>query len=315
MAIDPPGIMASVNVYDAHAARRQGGWIQHGALALRRRTSFMNNKHHKLVAAAVLASAIVTAGCSTEMFNQANNTLKTVQSAGKAVGDVRLPTAAIATALGGLELVQVLSKDSSAGIIAAGGGNIIAAGGMNFGVLQAAPASPSPTPPAIAFSGAEKTVEVNEHGVKAKVTYSSKLGNDNRSLISTIKEFSGDTNGYNIVVKGATFTYKINSGATKGGMTSFDLGEAGKLTKGDFALSIEKLTLNVEDPMPDNSSNIGKFVLTKTGGFKFDADLGVAANKIKATAKITEPGKDPKTVSFGEDNPNFTEEAATSAAQ
>lgn len=274
----------------------------------------MNNKHHKLVAAAVLASAIVTAGCSTEMFNQANNTLKTVQSAGKAVGDVRLPTAAIATALGGLELVQVLSKDSSAGIIAAGGGNIIAAGGMNFGVLQAAPASPSPTPPAIAFSGEEKTVEVNEHGVKAKVTYSSKLGNDNRSLISTIKEFSGDTNGYNIVVKGATFTYEISTGTIKG-KTSFDLGEPGKLTKGDFALTIKRLSLKVVDPLPDNEERIGDFELTKSGGFEFKADLGVAASKIKATAKITEPGKDPKMVSFGEDNPNFTEEAATPAAK
>lgn len=283
----------------------------------------MYSKQNKLIAAAVLASALATVGCSADMFNQANNTLKTIQTAGKAVGDVRLPTAAIATALGGMELVDVLSKDSSAGIIAAGGGNIvsagggniIAAGGLNFGILQAPDGKPAETPPPIAFSAEEKTVQIDKRGVKATVVYQSSLSADKSSLVSTVKSFTGDTNGYAIKVEGATFTYEISSGG-KGGKSIFTLGSGGTLKKGDnFNLSIDTLKFDVQDPMPTNAKGIGDFVLKNGDAFTFKARINIEDSKIKAEATIIEKDKPEKKVVFGEDNPSFTEADVADAQQ
>lgn len=298
----------------------------------------MNSNQNKLFAAAVLASALVGAGCSADMFNQANTALKTIQTAGNAVGNVRIPTAAVAASLGGLELVKALSSDGAekkSGIIAAGGGNlvaagsgnIIAAGGLNFSVLQAGSA---------ALSG-KVVKKINANGVEADLEYTTTI--KGRQLISSIDKFNGKTNGYLIDLSGAEFVYNIDE--ANGGDVDFTFTKGASLTKPAtkeggkaFETKLTQLNFSTKDPMPKNYAYIGGFTLDTTDdGFRvvMNADLGIEDSKVVVNATIlttdlaakaewekTHKEDEPylpkkKEIRFGQDNPSFTDEELTEA--
>ncbi len=248
----------------------------------------MNSKHHNFVAAAVLASAIVTAGCSADMFTQANTALKTITTAGKAIGNARLPTAAIAASLGGMKMMEALSADGkeakSSGIIAAGSGNIIAAGGLNYWLNALEP-------------GKDVTKPVKGDKIDGSVTYSS--APEGTKWTSKISKFTCTSQGYEIEAKDGTFSFD-----TDGNKVHCSL--SGSIKHKDTSISLKDLTFDTVDPLPANIDKFGGFTLiTKDGNdeYKFVASIGVKDGKIVAEADSFKNGtKSGDKVKFDESN-------------
>ncbi|MEB3196986.1 MAG: hypothetical protein VKP62_07250 [Candidatus Sericytochromatia bacterium] len=251
----------------------------------------MSGIQRAILAAAVLSSTAATWGCNTESFNAINSTLASVnKTANLTQGSARLPTAAIATAMGGVELVKALSSKSTP---------LIAAGSRNYSLQQFAP-------------GTNVTETIDQNGVKATVTYSSKVDEANQTVESEITSFKGNTQGYAINAAGK-FTYKPRTRS---------IGDVSAMLKGDLSYKTLKVELRevsfaTEDPMPKDAATIGKFVLfADDAGDKtlFDASVGIKAGKIVAKAEVTVNGKkQPNLVDFSEDSTTDLEAPAKSA--
>ena len=233
----------------------------------------MYNFRGALLPLAFATFLAVTAGCSAEQFTTTNNTLAGANQAGKVMGatDARVPTAAIATAIGGLELVKAFSAgsgDKSA---------LISAGGLGWCLLQLLPSRESTT----------KTI--NERGVDATVTYRSEVNAG--SVKTTIEEFKGTSQGYNLTLAG-TFEY-----LTGGTAPEVRCELSGDLSYRTLQAEVEEIKFNTTDPLPSDGE-LGSFVLRVPGNAdnntletKYSAKVGLKGGKIEAEATITQGGK------------------------
>lgn len=267
-------------------------------------------KQNKLIAAAVLASAMAAAtGCDATMFTQANNTLKTIQTAGKSVGNARLPTAAIAASMGGLKMMEALSLDGkeakSSGIIAAGSGNIIAAGSGNIIAAGSGNYFLSALEP-----GKDQTKPVTGDGIKdGKVEYSSNLEGETR-WVSTIKNFTCNSQGYDLAASGK-FVYDSNGNQIECTMNG-SIKHENKLS-----ITLSDLKFQSVDPLPTNDPDFGGFTLTTKDGddeYKFVASIRIEDSKIVAEADSFVNGKkNPDKVKFDQTNAGGTVAGAADA--
>lgn len=264
-----------------------------------------------------LALLAAVGGCDAKSFNDLNATFGTVKKTTSAVGTTAMPAAAIATSLGAIELIKVLSAEnakmaspiiaaaagnltnaSGSGIVAAGAGNLTA--GNKWSLLQLTPGT-----------NVEKKIEQNN--VLAVVKYSSTAGADG-SVTSAIDSFDGKTNGYDIKAKGSFTYYPPGTGGKSytisqaGSRGSFKCGMTGEISYKSLIVKLVKLEFAATDPLP-NGTTIGEFVMEgKDGSSAVAIEASVGTNddgKITATGTLKQAGKKDKPIKFDESNPQI----------
>jgi hypothetical protein len=250
----------------------------------------MSHLSRSFVGLASLAVLAATAGCDAETFNALNQNLSQVKKAAAFNVDVRLPTAAIATALGGLELMKALAAPAKP----AASNALVAAGGLNFRLLDLSP-------------GIGKVEKINANNVEAEVKYDS-VATAEGSVESTIEYFKGKTNGYDISANGS-FNYKPAKRGSGGVLGDVKAAMAGSIKHKDLDFAIRTLTFATQDPMPADATNIGQLEISARLGKDetlLKATIDIVKAKIKAQAKVTVNGvEQPDLISIDQDNPNF----------
>lgn len=251
-----------------------------------RRNKDVKQLNRALVPFALTVVLLAMGGCSSEQFTSVNQGLAAAGQASKPMGstDARIPTAAIATAIGGLELVKAFSAgsgDKSA---------LISAGGMNMRLLQLLPS----------LTGTTQTIK--ERGVDATVTYRSVISRE--SVKTTIEEFKGTSQGYSLTLAGE-FEY-LPLAATPQVRCELQ----GDLSYRTLQVKVKEIKFNTTDPMPSDGE-LGSFVLevagdaaNKTPTTEYAAKVRLNNGKIAAEATITQDGK------LLDDKLNFSEDAA-----
>lgn len=233
----------------------------------------MKNLKWTLAPLAFAAIVIGAEGCSGEQFTAVNQSLATANQASKPMGaiDARIPTAAIATAMGGLELLKAFSAGSSDKTA------LISAGGQNFRLLQLLP-SPAGT-----------TQTIKERGVDATVTYRSLISRE--SVKTTIEEFKGTSQGYNLTLRGE-FEYLPLAGTPQ---VRCQL--QGNLTFRALEVEVREIKFDTTDPLPANGE-LGGFTLFVPGdpskeapSMQYDASVRLKDGKIEAEATVTRDGE------------------------
>lgn len=221
-----------------------------------------------------LAALVATSlGCQQDTLNQINAGLAPIASTSKSVGDARLPTVAIATALGGMELMRALAKPS-------GGSNaLVAAGGLNYRVLDLT-------------AGINKKESIKSNGVDATVEYDSAVKDDG-TIESSIKSFAGKTSGYDITAQGKFVYTPVRKGS--GGILGTVSAEmTGALSRGDLKVKLSTLRFATEDPMPQDVTKLGEIILDIESGKvqqRLTAALSVMNGQVSGEAQVTQDGK------------------------
>jgi hypothetical protein len=250
----------------------------------------MSQLSRSLVGLASLSMLAATVGCDAQTFNALNQNLAQVKKAAAFNVDVRLPTAAIATALGGLELMKALSAPAKP----AGSNGLVAAGGLNFRLLDLAP-------------GIGKVEKINANNVEAEVKYDSAATAEG-TVESKIEYFRGKTNGYDINANGS-FTYKPARRGSGGVLGDVNAAMSGSIKHKDLDFTIRTLTFATQDPMPADAAKIGNLeISTRLGKDEtvLKATIDIVNAKIKAQAKVWENGVEkPEVFDIDQDNPNF----------
>jgi hypothetical protein len=250
----------------------------------------MSQLSRSIVGLASLSMLAATGGCDAQTFNALNQNLSQVKKAAAFNVDVRLPTAAIATALGGLELMKALSAPAKP----AASNALVAAGGLNFRLLDLSP-------------GIGKVEKINANNVEAEVKYDS-AATPEGTVESKIEYFRGKTNGYDLDAKGS-FSYKPAKRGSGGVLGEVVASMDGSIKHKDLAFTIKTLTFATQDPMPADATNIGTLeILTRLGKDEtvLKATIDIVKSKIKAQAKIWENGVEkPEVFDLDQDNPNF----------
>ncbi|MEB3330674.1 MAG: hypothetical protein VKQ33_15720 [Candidatus Sericytochromatia bacterium] len=235
---------------------------------------------------AVLAASF---GCDASTFNTLNQNLAQVKKASAFSVDVRLPTAAIATALGGLELMRALSAPAKPA-----SNNLVAAGGLNFRLLDLSP-------------GIGKVEKINANNVEAEVKYDSKQL-ESGAVESTIDYFRGQTNGYDLDAKGS-FTYTPTGRRAGSVLGNVAATMTGSIKHKDLDFTIRTLTFATQDPMPADAPQIGTlelYVRLDRDETVLKAGIGIVDSKIEAEAKVIVNGKEqPELIKFNQDNTNL----------
>jgi hypothetical protein len=259
----------------------------------------MSHLSRPIIGLATASLLVASAGCDAASFTALNQNLAEIKKASALNVDVRLPTAAIATALGGLELLKALSKPSGSAGKPSGG--LVAAGGLNYKLLDLSP-------------GIGKVEKVDANNVTAEVKYDSTVQADG-SVTSEIAYFKGKTNGYDIDAKGS-FTYKSAARGSGGVLGSVNAAMPGSIKHKDLDFSIKTLSFATQDPLPPDAANIGNlelFVKLGKDETTLKAAIGVEKSKIKAEARVIVNGKEqPDVIKFDQDNPNLADGVAAS---
>jgi hypothetical protein len=253
------------------------------------------------VTAAVLASAIASAGCSADAFTQINKTLSVAKQGASALKNTTLPAAAIATSLGAVELIKALSSNSKS-LVAQGAGNIIAAGAGNISGGQLPGGGPNFTNAPMFHVAADESKDVNNDQTKVKMHVAYSTSKEGDTFVSKISDFSGTTQGYSIKAQG---TFKYTPGATLGSV-SCDM--TGSVSYSSLSLDIKKLTFATTDPLPEKNAELGAFRFEQNNGGKtdyaLDAKLTINENgKIQASGTSTGPDGKSEPVNFSQDKP------------
>ncbi|MDB5097658.1 MAG: hypothetical protein JWM80_2079 [Cyanobacteria bacterium RYN_339] len=254
------------------------------------------------VTAAVLASAIASAGCSQDVFTSINKTLTVAKQGASALKNTTLPAAAIATSLGAVELIKALSS-SSKGLVAQGGGNISGGqlpGGGPANIVAAGAGNFTNAPMFHIAADESKDVANDATKVKMHVAYSTSKQGD--TYVSTITDFSGVTQGYTLSAKG---TFKYTPGATLG---SVSCEMTGSVKYSALSLDIKQLSFSTTDPLPEKNAELGKFRFEQNNNGKtdyaLDAKLAInGSGKIEATGTSTGPDGKAEPVNFSQDKP------------
>lgn len=254
------------------------------------------------IGSTLAATVVALAGCDATMFANVNSSLTQFKTATKAAGSAVVPAAAIAATMGGVQLAKAMA-DKSAGIIAAGGGNLIATGSGNYALLAI-----------------EKLQDEN-NVTEAQYEWVDG-GTKDGTVNTTIKEFSCKSQGYFIKAKGA-FHYTPNKAAAAEPYILFQAGGKDK-TKGTFkaemtgevhyqdkpVVRITKLDLGAGHPVPEDGK-LADFIMesTATGDdyVKIEASAEAKAGKINVvgTSQVGTKGV-PKPITFDELNTNGT---------
>lgn len=260
------------------------------------------HSQRKLVATAVLFAALAATGCAPGMFNQVNDSLKSVSTASKAVGSARMSTAVLATAVGGFTVVQSMTAKNQAGMVAAGAGNY------------------SLTQWADDLLNTDITAPLTGNdNVTGNVTYQSVI--DKGQLVSTLKVKGAKASGYDLDLAGKFFYSPTNGEGTARAAADLTGNLVRTSASGNVKLEIERLTFSIQNPMPDTVKNFGGLILLYTednATQKLAIELSRVSGKMMGTASIykgelDKGGKFKNTskmehrFEFSEDNPSFTE--------
>lgn len=231
----------------------------------------MKNFERPALGLCVAALAASSLGCQQSAIDTINTNLTQVAAVTRTSSDARLPTVAVATALGGLELMKALSKP-------AGSGNLIGAGGMNFRLLDLTP-------------GTNKKETIDTPEVKATVEYDSVV--EGGVITSQIKSFSGKTSGYDISAEGK-FVYTPAAKGSNGILGSVSAEMTGAISRGDLKVTLKTLNFATQDPMPQDVVQLGKLVLDMQAGkslTQLNAELSVAKGQVTGEATVLVDGK------------------------
>lgn len=244
----------------------------------------------RLTGASLVVAALLSA-CSNEQFTAVNQSLVTVNKLGGLMGggDARIPTAAISTAMGAMEMMKAFS---------AGSGDrsaLISAGGQSYQLLQLAP------------SLTTVTETISERGVSAQVTYRSIM--EGTTAKTTIEKFDGMSQGYFLQLNG-TFEYRAATA-----IPTVSCAMQGRLwqTRRGFAVEVKEIVFNTVDPLP-RDGELGRFELetksrernqvtgrTSEHQLVYKAAVRMKDGKIEAEATYTKDGvPQPGTLEFGE---------------
>lgn len=271
----------------------------------------MLTRNH-IVAGLLFASSIASVGCDATLFNQVNEGFKAIKTSTSAIGNTAMPAAAIASSLGAIEVIRVLSGTSTSkkattpgdavaqGVIAASG--VIAAGDQrfspdtHFGLLQV---------------GDTRSEPINTPQIKATITFTSER-DANGNVTSSISGFKGVTHGYNIDAIGA-FTFKPNSSGSRYALSQ--AGDArgavactmnGSVSYSDLKVLLKTLKFDTVNPLPKGAV-IGEFVMEGKDGdnvVSINAKLSTSdSGKIKASGTLTSEGKT-KPINFDQEKPS-----------
>lgn len=254
------------------------------------------------VTAAVLASAIASAGCSADAFTAINKTLTTAKQGASALKNTTLPAAAIATSLGAVELIKALSSNSKS-LVASGGGNI--SGGQLPGQgaqIVAAGAGNLMGNAPMFHVAADGSTDVSNDATKVKMHVAYTTAKDGDTYVSTISDFSGTTQGYTVKAQG---TFKYTPGASLGSV-SCDM--TGSVSYSALSLDIKKLTFATTDPLPEKDADLGSFRFEQNNAghtdYALDAKLTInSEGKIQAAGTSTGPDGKSAPISFSQDKP------------
>jgi hypothetical protein len=254
------------------------------------------------VTAAVLASAIASAGCSADVFTSINKTLTVAKQGASALKNTTLPAAAIATSLGAVELIKALSS-SSKGLVAQGGGNISGGQlpGQGANIVAAGAGNLMGNTPMFHVQ-ADESKDVSNDATKVKMHVAYTTAKEGDTYVSTISDFSGTTQGYSVSAKGV---FKYTPGASLG---SVSCEMTGSVKYSALSLDIKKLTFATTDPLPEKNAELGSFRFEQNNNGKTDYALDAKltindSGKIQASGTSTGPDGKQEPVNFSQDKP------------